>query len=693
LLNKALYIYIYIYIYLLGYLNLVSGFEGLCESTYFDRMYYGQDYWQGTGTIRSNGRRETVPWNHVSPSQIENYQKCKRSWFFKSILKIPEGQKGHQSLGEAFHLVMEKVPKGFSWPNHADVSASEEDWAKAEALARIALPLLPEDPSQVFKREWGIRLDTYEGGPTMIGYIDLGIPVGHGWPTFFIPPNEAIVADYKTLSDFRYMKTPQELASSVQMMTYAKWAIEPSGLAINSLPDYVRILHMYAKTRPPFTRHSIRFESAIVTPEEINLQWTKTLDTIREMDHVAKGCTKADEVEASGTTTGHCDAYGGCYFRDKCGLNPVSGIKSLFQIAKKPSNEATEPEIMSSILEKIKAARAAEEALKGSPAAPVADSSPSGTVVNSATGIGSIESVANPSKPSGPISGLLDKIQSQGRGSPALGGALATSYGKEIGSQAAGFAGSGELGRSACSTMADLLKLASGVIPPDAPPRTQEVITRPGDHLQNEEGKDDDDAEEDGSTVSATSAVLTSPSSNTGSIEPVRAKRGRPSNAEIEARKAEEAKRFDEAVKIQAKKMVEELYPRGISEDDLASQLARARAEVQSLGRRNAELASGRISDGLTLYIDCYPTKGEREITDYYEWIGPICAQVAAANSVGDWREIQYTARGLFANAIRETVKTGNNLPCALYISSAAAGAEIAVEVLTPIAKRIIKRM
>jgi RecB family exonuclease len=765
-------------------------------------MCSGRDYWHG-----ARRKDQKVPWNHVSPSQIENYQKCKRSWFFKSILKTPEGQRGHQSLGEAFHLIMERVPKGLGMPDHADVDASPEDWGKAEDLAKLALPLLPEDPSHSFKREWGIRLETYEGGPTMIGYVDLGIPVGHGWPAFLIPSNEAIVADYKTLSDFRYMRTPQELASSVQMMTYAKWAIEPwpTGLHGENLsqPEHVRLLHMYAKTRAPFTRSSVRFESAIVTPQEINTQWAKTLDTIHDMEHVANSCKTADDVTATGTLTGHCEAYGGCYFRDKCGLSPTSGIKTLFQIGKKSATsiETQETSIMagSSILDKIKAARAKEEAAKAgtstpatststvalgaasttstasgirtevtqttpiaSPVATVDNFSPSGTVDNSATTEkgatekSTLSAAANTGNPptesviaKGPISGLMAKIQAQGKGTPTLGGALAGSYGKEIGSQAAGFAGTDDLGKSTCNTIAELLKLANGVVPPDAPSRTQEVITRPGDQVQDptKETEDDNDTGDavgespvDLPTGAASSTVsgnggsgnlATSPSPDVGK------KRGRPSNAEIEARKAEEAKRFDEAVKLEvakrlsadfsdfneaveaevAKRLANGPVPLPTHDrlNDLQTQLKQTRleaeAERQIAEQRKednrklyAQLEQAMLNladetrrkpsvEGLTLYIDCYPTKGETELTDYYEWIAPICVQVAASNNVGDWREIQYTAKGMFANAIRESIKTGNNLPRAMFVSSSASGSEIAIEVLTPLARRIIRRM
>lgn len=625
-------------------------YEGLCNSDYWIRNRF-PDHWKGTLTRRSSKGPVEVAWNHVSASQIENFIKCKRLWFNKSILKISEGQKNFQSLGEAFHLIMEKVPKGLTY-NHADVDASPEDWAKAEAMAKQALPLLPlETPTKVFRREQAIRLDTYDGGPVMVGYVDLGIPVGVGWPAFMIPANEAIVGDYKTLSDFRYMKTPQELADSVQMMTYAKWALT----GLDSEPEHVRVLHMYARTKPPFIRTAIRHESAVVTPDEINLRWNKTLDIVRDMQHTSS-CENSEDVEAGGALNGHCEAYGGCSFRDKCGIVKASSIKSLFQISKRPpalqanSTPTTEstPLMGSPILDKIKAARAAQ-----------AQASP-----------GTVENSTQSNQPTGTVTPT------------------------------------------------------TGVVPPDAPARAQAVITKPGDTVvdpikvmepETDEGAEDDTEAPVG--VSTDSAVAADSNNSVGgsvgslqaSTEPKR--RGRPSNAELEARKAEEQKAFEALVEAEVQKRLGQTGNVTTAEaaltekddalekleaeiEDLASQLEASQRTTTKLLEENQRLVKSggsTPSEGFTLYVDCFPTKGEPP-TDFFEWIGPICRVVAEQNSVGDWRQINYTAKGLLANALRETIK-GEGLPKAMVVSSYAGGADIALEILTPLAKRVIKKL
>ena len=754
-------------------------FEGLCNSDHWMRNST-PDHWKGYYTRGTPKGKIQVAWNHVSASQIENYQKCPRSWFFKSIQKVHEEQKGHQSLGEAFHLIMEKVPQGLGWPSHSDVNASPEDWEKAEAMAKQALPLLPRVDqtslvdltplsSYEIKREYGLRMDTYEGGPTMVGYIDLGIPTGIGWPALLVPENEAIIADYKTLSDFRYMKTPQELASNVQMMTYAKWALGEDASYIKGLrgedgkqPEYVRLVHLYARTKAPFTRASIRHETALVTAQEINSYWEKTLDTVREMSQVAL-CGDPDLVDAKGALNGHCEAYGGCAFRDKCGIAKQSGIKALFQISKKPSEE--QPQIMSSILDKINAAKAKAASVGTQASTPT--STPAASSPVSATGVASspatsihtestpvtsqaspvaetgsvsanqpvsgtgsaVSSSANQGTVGKPISGLMAKIAAKGQGKPTVGGDLAKALGNETGQPLVTLLGDGKLLHTTCNTLGELMKLAAGVVPPDAPTRAQPQITRPGDAVTDpNEGDTEDggDGEDDGVGENLNGSLGVDPSlATTGAVVEPAKRRGRPSNAEIEARKQAEAAAFEARVQAEVNKRVADFagdntdpvvrageaeYQHQIRQlndrittqtqllDALRDERDKAKASatpdslaVQKLIEEN-KILRNQGSEGLTLYVDCFPTKGDREVQDFFEWIGPICAKVAQQNSVNDWRMINYTAKGLLASAIRETIST-HGAPKSLTISTFSGGADIALEVLTSIAKRVIKKL
>jgi hypothetical protein len=212
---------------------------------------------------------------------------------------------------------------------------------------------------------------------------------------------------------------------------------------------------------------------------------------------------------------------------------------------------------------------------------------------------------------------------------------------------------------------------------------------------------DDEDEEED--TQNAPSAPVSGEAPK---------KRGRPSREEMAAREAAEKARFDAAVREAASKLAGQPIP---SEDTgkLVAEINRLNAEVAAakfnkpvdqtaeVNRLTQELAAEKAkkpaqpsnpADGSTLYIDTYPVKGEATVTDFFEWIGPIASAVAEANSVPDYRLINYTAKGLLAAAIREVVKA-EGMPKAMTIPLYAAGADIAIEILTPLAKRVIRKL
>jgi CRISPR/Cas system-associated exonuclease Cas4 (RecB family) len=693
-------------------------------------------------------KKAKVSWSRVSPSQIDNYKKCPRSWYFKSILKVREEQRGAQALGTSFHLIMEKVPKGLTWPSREDTNASPEEWAKAEQMAKIALPLLPEDPSQLSRRECGISLETYPNGPQMIGYVDLAIPAGVGWPAFLIPKTEKIIVDYKTLSDFRYMKTPEELADNVQMMTYAKWALEDLNsnpkdeLGLTSIDPVasVRLLHVYAKTRPPFSRSSIRESSAIVTPEQINTYWNKTLDTVREMEQVAT-YGSFEDVKAEGALNGHCEAYGGCSFRDKCGISKESGIKGLFQIKKKPENTETPDMSGSPIMAKIIAARAAQAAAASGQtvAANVQAQSqstsqevPGSTVKPDVTPVSQSQPVTIPTgqaevvKPTGPISGMIEKIKTANNGDkPTLAGGVAQAYAKEQGFTTAGaILGTGKLAGNTISTVGDLVKLASasgvasGVLSSDAPSREQPIITQPGQAVEEPEtvmagGVVEEETEEEETpnavvtgTTTITHIEVKDPDKFVADVAAeVTKRRGRPTKEEMAQRVASEKTTFDALVDAEVQKrlaggaVVQEATKLANSAgnthifEPLQNEIADLKGKLAAALANQTPVVAAPQDQGCTLYVDCFPVKGQREgLVDYFEWIQPVAAAVAEANGVKDWRLIQYTAKGLLANAIREMVKA-EGLPTAMTLQTYAAGADIVLEVLTPLAKRIIKKL
>jgi RecB family exonuclease len=714
-------------------------------------------------TIAEEGNH--LAWTSVSPSQIENFNKCKRLWWFKSILRLPELQKGNQALGEATHLiaeVMESVPEG-TLPrvgyeyNHADVKLDADGWKIAETLGGLIVPMVPRSRKGItVLRETKITLDTYPGGPTMIGYIDLGIPPGLGWPALMIPESAAIVGDYKTLSDFRYMKTPAELADSVQMMTYAKWAIEdgPGTLVpfgAENLWPYpaetrreVYLAHLYARTKPPFGKNSIRHTVACVTSDQINAKWSKTLDTIREMDQTAR-YQDAQDVEATGVINDHCGAYGGCAYRDKCGLNAPNPIANLFSIKPKSQASPTESPDMStaggsSILAKIQAARA-QAAGQSAPTPAATPSAPAQTPATPAPQASApVQSTpsATATLSKGPVSTLVATIQAANAGGkPSLTGLVALLYAKEQGitfTPGTTIPGEGSLAATVSKTMADLVALstktpapaqtpitvATGIVPGDAPPREQPVITQPGTGVdpikanaanagETVESVGEDEEESDSAPPAMSDVMAVGTPAENGK------KRGRPSKAESEAKLAAEKAALEAEIERRVSERLASAGPVGpvdTSADEwrmkamqkdqtianLVAERDRANMEKAALVSKVNAMTSGEApaveptKPGFVIYVDCYPVKGKSEgIVDYLEWYAPIASAVAQSNSVDDWRLINFTGKGVLATFMRAAVKEG--LPAAMTISTNAPGADVAMEVLSPLARTIVRRM
>ncbi len=161
-----------------------------------------------------------------------------------------------------------------------------------------ALDLLPERGPELLT-EHEVNLVTYPHGPRWLGYIDLADPRGA------IPD----VIDFKTLSDKRYMKTPDELRQSAQMVAYAWWALQVYQ------PAQVSVSHIYMRTRnKPYAERV----SVILDADEIDRVWHEKLEVVKKMVLWARLAPTTAEPLAPNTAA--CDMYGGCPFRRECGL-------------------------------------------------------------------------------------------------------------------------------------------------------------------------------------------------------------------------------------------------------------------------------------------------------------------------------------------------------------------------------------
>jgi hypothetical protein len=216
--------------------------------------------------------------------------------------------------------------------------------------------LLPDPTSERLAVEQKIILCSSTGQPyaemyetpgvPFIGFIDIGM----------FDRDPLTLGDLKTLTNFRYAKTPAELAEDIQMNAYAKWCFE-----VDSDLDTVRVGHYYVKVEAGQKPAPKRIRSTKIMERFVDIsrsanedRWGQMQETMREMTEIAMS---VDDFNDLTPNVNACDQYGGCAFKEKCGINAKD---KLFQITRTKTNDESENTM--GFLDKLK--KTAEEQSK-----------------------------------------------------------------------------------------------------------------------------------------------------------------------------------------------------------------------------------------------------------------------------------------------------------------------------------------
>lgn len=249
---------------------------------------------------------------HVSASQLKSHRECARKWFYQKVLRVSVPETLAMGLGKVVHSEL-------------------EDWVKTGAelthpLARLAPEHLPERETLVAETplEWPSM--TLEGIP-FLGYVDA---LAERTDTA-----NTLVVDYKTTSDFRWMKSPAELAADPQPIAYARWAMmradgyrlplgsadpEPSP---DARPVDVRFIYLRTRGAPASRRSEVTLALA-----DLDAPWAEFAERVRSMKVLATADITAKDVPGTYTS---CEAYGGCPHKRECDkLGRPSGFAALF---------------------------------------------------------------------------------------------------------------------------------------------------------------------------------------------------------------------------------------------------------------------------------------------------------------------------------------------------------------------------
>lgn len=211
------------------------------------------------------------------------------------------------------------------------------------------------------------------------GYLDLWLPTG-GMPNIGLP-FDPVVCDFKTTGNWKYAKTPEQLATDVQAQLYATWAM------YTTKSEVVDLVWIYFATKGPRKAKRVHLR---VHSDHVAEQFSAINDTAIEMYGVRQSCSDPLELPP---TLSMCAAYGGCPYQANCNLSPsqkADVVLSAHWAKRAEVSMSNEPKV--GLLARLKAG-------KGS-APPAPEAAP----VVAAVGINPPESLLPPAPPVGAVS-------------------------------------------------------------------------------------------------------------------------------------------------------------------------------------------------------------------------------------------------------------------------------------------------
>ena len=155
---------------------------------------------------------------HKSPSKISLHRLCKRKFYAVYVLEMrDDGPRPGPDLGTDVHALLELYLAEGVFPSaDAPIQWQQSNKIRAVRCAQALLSHLPHpdevDPDQCEK--W-IEIDLPDG-TLMRGRVDFN-------KTLTI--RLIAIVDFKTTSDFRYMKTVEEMRYDPQVITYGYGAL------------------------------------------------------------------------------------------------------------------------------------------------------------------------------------------------------------------------------------------------------------------------------------------------------------------------------------------------------------------------------------------------------------------------------------------------------------------------------------
>jgi len=244
----------------------------------------------------------------VSPSQLSMWDRCNRKWGLRYIVGLKDPGSAASERGQRIHKLLEDYAEKGTYPSGDTLE---------EKVARELLPFAP--PPFSARSEGNFWLEI--GGVRFRGFKDLEYVEGGPQvrlPAAGLAPGERlIIQDWKTTSDLRWAKTPEDLKKDPQALLYAADSLT------RWRASSVDLRWVYGttgeKTRTRRVEQTLSFdevacglESVLLSAEQLVLAKRNTRD-VKDLEPNPEAC--AD--------------FGGCPFRAACGLTQRERLKSI----------------------------------------------------------------------------------------------------------------------------------------------------------------------------------------------------------------------------------------------------------------------------------------------------------------------------------------------------------------------------
>ena len=262
----------------------------------------------------------------MSATQIDTFELCERKWGWDKIARVPRKPNKFLDRGIDLHDIAEAFLKTGALPPETD----------AGRVFKPGIKYLPAPGTCIVEGKFFWYPENEPFG--IVGKID--------WERQDIVG----IGDHKTTSDKKWIKTPEELQTNIQVVTYC------ARTASAREADEVACRWLYYIWNPKRPK-AVPVDFVMPLPHIVE-QWERVAEIGRRMVlRLEQQCEVTDlpySIEA-------CGKYSGCPYLELCGIPPAERIKSLMA--------------QLSLKEKM-AARAAEKAAVNPPEQPASEPEP-----------------------------------------------------------------------------------------------------------------------------------------------------------------------------------------------------------------------------------------------------------------------------------------------------------------------------